>query len=314
MKTIVIADPLPEVFAQLVSDEFDLRYFDSANADDFQQARGIVVYGHRPIDAVLMDRCPNLKVISNHGVGVDHIDVAEARERGIVVGNTPGCLDASTADMTMALLLAVARNVVVGDQLSRDPSYIHFDPSQLVGKEVTGSTLGIVGMGRIGTEIARRAKAFDMRVLYHNRSRNNEAESSLGAEYRSLDDLLSESDFVSLNCPLSEATVGLIGAKELAKMKPTAILLNTARGPIVDTDALLDALQSKQILAAGLDVTEPEPLPRDHLLLSLSNVTITPHLGSASDLTRRKMMEMTIANLRAGLREKLAREQLAEKF
>ncbi len=201
----------------------------------------------------------------------------------------------------MALILSVARNVVVGDQFARGPGFTHYDPSLLIGQEVTGSTLGIVGMGRIGVEVAKRAKAFEMPILYHNRNRRRDVEAEFGVEFATLPDLLRRSDFVSLNCPLTQDTHGLIGAAELALMKPSGILVNMARGPVVQTDALLEALRSGRIAAAGLDVTDPGPLPRDHPLLQLKNVVIAPHLGSASNVTRRRMMQMTIDNLLAGI-------------
>lgn len=301
MTQIILADPMPPLFDELSDNRFDLRPLESAAAEDCAAAIAIVAYSHPAVDGPVLDRCPNVKVVSNHGVGVDHVDLAAATERGIPVGNTPGCLDASTADMTMALMLSVARNVVVGDHFARGSEFTHYDPALLIGQEVTGSQLGIIGMGRIGVEVARRAKAFNMRIRYHNRNRRPDVEAALGVEYTSLAELLSQSDFVSLNCPLSPETHGLIGAAQLALMKSSGILINMARGPVVRTDALYQALTSGQIAAAGLDVTDPEPLPRDHPLLRLDNVIITPHLGSASNRTRRRMMQMTIDNLVAGL-------------
>ena len=298
---VVLADPMPPLFQQLAGDRFDVRPLENATEADRKATVGIVAYSHPIVDGAVMDSCPGLKVISNHGVGVDHIDVEAATQRRIPVGNTPGCLDASTADMTMALILSVARNVVVGDHFARGPEFTHYDPSILIGQEVTGSTLGIVGMGRIGAEVARRARAFNMKILYHNRSRRPETESELDVEYRSLKDLLAESDFVSLNCPLTDSTTGMIGPEELATMKGSGILINMARGPVVQTQALYDALTGGVIAAAGLDVTDPEPLPRDHPLLELKNVVIAPHLGSASNRTRQRMMQMTVDNLIAGL-------------
>lgn len=300
--TTILCDPLPDLFHEVAGAEHELLLFDSnLNADDLNRIEAVVAYGHPTVDRALMERLPALKVISNHGVGVDHIDLIAAAEHGVPVGNTPGCLDAATADMTMALMLAAARNVVSGDQFARSPEFTHYDPSLLIGKEVTRATLGIVGMGRIGTEVARRALGFGMRIVYHNRTRRTEVESELGVEYADLNTLLESSDFVSLNCPLTEETHGLIGASELGRMRSDAMLINMARGPVVQTDALLEALTNKTIAAAALDVTDPEPLPRDHPLLKLSNLVITPHLGSASDATRRRMMEMTVDNLNAGL-------------
>lgn len=301
-KIPVMGDGLPPALRDMLGPEIEILDWDeSPNSAALARAVGIITYGHPKVDGPLMDRAPNLKVISNHGVGVDHIDVAAAKERKIPVGNTPGCLDASTADMTMALLLATARNVVVGDHFARSPEFTHYDPSQLIGYEVSGSTLGIVGLGRIGRQVAKRALAFDMKVLYHNRNRDEQAEKELGVVYTAFDDLLRQSDFVSLNCPLTPATTNLIGQRELGLMKPTGILLNIARGPVVDHDALVAALKSGRIAAAGLDVTAPEPLPRNHPLLQLTNVVITPHLGSASNRTRHRMIQMTVENLQAGL-------------
>jgi glyoxylate reductase len=299
----IMGDGLPPALRDMLGPDFEILEWDeSLQSDALARALGIITYGHPRVDGPFMDRVPNLKIISNHGVGVDHIDVAAAKQRKIPVGNTPGCLDASTADMTMALLLATARNVVIGDHFARSPEFTHYDPSKLIGYEVSGSTLGIIGLGRIGRQVARRAKAFDMRVLYHNRKRDEQAEQELGVTYTPFDDLLRQSDFVSLNCPLTPETTNLIGTRELGLMKPTGILLNIARGPVVDHDALFAALHSKRIAAAGLDVTAPEPLPRNHPLLGLSNVVITPHLGSASNRTRNRMMQMTVENLRAGLK------------
>ena len=299
----IMGDGLPPALREMLGADFEILDWDeSPQSPSLARAVGVITYGHPKVDGPLMDRIPHLKIISNHGVGVDHIDVSAARERKIPVGNTPGCLDASTADMTMALLLATARNVVVGDRFARSAEFTHYDPAQLIGYEVSGSTLGIVGLGRIGRQVARRARAFDMRVLYHNRKRDEQAEQELGVEYSSFDDLLRQSDFVTLNCPLTTETTNLISTRELGLMKPTGILLNMARGAVVDHDSLFAALNSRRIAGAGLDVTFPEPLPRDHPLLALTNVVITPHLGSASNRTRNRMMQMTVENLRAGLK------------
>lgn len=301
--TPIMGDGLPAALREMLGPGIEILEWDeSPHSPALARAIGIITYGHPRVDGALMDRVPNLKIISNHGVGVDHIDVPAAKARKIPVGNTPGCLDASTADMTMALMLATARNVVVGDRFARSPEFTHYDPSQWIGYEVSGSTLGIIGLGRIGRQVARRATAFEMKILYHNRRRDEQAERELGVIYAPLDELLRQSDFVSLNCPLTPETTNLIGSRELGLMKPTAILLNLARGPVVDHDALFAALDSRRIAAAGLDVTAPEPLPRDHPLLGLSNVVITPHLGSASNRTRNRMMQMTVENLRAGLK------------
>jgi glyoxylate reductase len=287
------------------------RLLESGAANDLQQIQGIYCYAHPRVDGPLMDRLPSLKVISNFGVGVDHIDLKAAGARSIPVGNTPGAVDGATADLTMALLLAAARNVVAGDRYARGPEFTCYDPGYLLGWEVFGSTLGIVGMGRVGRQVAKRARAFDMRVLYHNRRQNPEAEEALGVEYADLDALLAQSHFVTLNLPLTQETTHLIGVAELRKMRSDCILINVARGPVVDHDALYRALKEKWIAAAALDVTDPEPLPRDHPLLNLENIVLTPHLGSATTRTRVRMGEMAAANLAAGLQGKALPHQVS---
>lgn len=302
-KIPLLADPLPERFLRLLGDRYELFPWPAEpDPDQLRRAAGVITYSHPAVNDALLDRMPNVKVVSNHGVGVDHIDVAACRRRGIPVGNTPGCLDASTADMTIALLLAVARNVVSGDHFARGPEFTHYDPSLNIGQEVTGSSLGIIGLGRIGAEVARRAKAFQMQLFYHNRRRREDLEAELGVKYLPFEELLRTCDFITLNCPLTKDTTGLISAPQFALMKPTAILINLARGGVVNTNDLYTALTTGQIAAAGVDVTDPEPLPRDHPLLSLRNIVITPHLGSASNRTRQRMLEMTVQNLEAGLR------------
>jgi glyoxylate reductase len=265
---------------------------------------GILLYGHLRIDGAFMDMLPKLKVISNTGVGVDHIDLDAARQRGIPVGNTPGILDGAVADMTFALILAAARNLIPGVRHAHSPAFTHYEPNILLGYDVYGTTLGIVGLGNIGRQIARRAQGFDMTVLYHNRKPNPQAEAELGVTYAFLPDLLGRADFVTLNVPLTDETRGMIGHDELAQMKRTAVLVNMARGAVLDHKALLEALENRWIVAAALDVTEPEPLPRDHPLLKLDNVIITPHLGSATVQTRDAMIQMSVDNLKAGLADK----------
>ncbi len=270
-------------------------------ADVLQTVQGVYNYGHFPFTDEYMDWMPGLRVISNFGVGVDHIDLEAAKLRGIPVGNTPKLLDGATADMTFALLLAGARNVVKGDHFARSPQFTEYDPSFMLGQEVHGTTLGIIGLGSIGYEVARRARAFDMKILYHNRTSNAKAETDLGAVYAELDELLAQSDFVALNMPLTDETRGMIGRHELGLMKETAVLVNAARGAVVDHDALLECLSQKGIYAAALDVTDPEPLPRDHPLLALDNLIVVPHLGSATVQTRNAMAQRSVDNLLAGL-------------
>lgn len=263
--------------------------------------QAIYTYGHPRVDGALLERLPGVRVISNFGVGVDHIDVPAATARGIQVGNTPGVLDGATADLAMALLLAAGRRLAEGDRYARGPNFLHYDPGYMLGREVHSSTLGIIGLGRIGQQVARRARGFGMTILYHNRQRRPEAEAELGVRYVSFADLLAQSDYVVLTVPLTPQTQGLIGRAEFARMKRTATLINIARGSVVDTAALTEALSECRIYAAALDVTDPEPLPREHPLLRLDNVTITPHLGSATEETRQRMAEISVENLVAGL-------------
>lgn len=299
----VVADgPLDETISGLLRGAVEVLPWHVLQEGSGEPVEGIYTYGHPHVDGAMLDRVRGVKVISNYGVGVDHINLADARAWGIPVGNTPGVLEGATADLGFALLLAVARRVVEGDRYARSPEFVTYDPGYMLGCEVHGATLGIVGMGRIGREVARRARGFDMTVLYHNRRRRPEVESELGVRYAGLDDLLGASDFVMLTVPLSEQTRGLIDAAALAKMKRSGILVNIARGPVVRTADLLTALQERWIAAAALDVTDPEPLPRDHELLRLDNVVITPHLGSATVQTRRRMAELSVANLLAGIR------------
>jgi glyoxylate reductase len=298
----VLADlPLSPVVTALLEGRVRLVPWDHGGASRAEEVQAIYTYGHLTVDAGLLDRLPNVRVISNFGVGVDHIDLAAAAARGIPVGNTPGILDGATADLALALLLAAGRRLAEGDRYARGPNFLHYDPSYLLGREVHGSTLGILGLGRIGEQVARRARAFDMTILYHNRHRRPAAEAALGARYVGQDELLAAADYVVLTVPLTPQTRHLIGRAELARMKPTAILINVSRGPVVDTDALTEALAARRIYAAALDVTDPEPLPRDHPLLRLDNVTITPHLGSATEQTRQRMAEVSVENLLAGL-------------
>eukprot|EP01062_Namystynia_karyoxenos_P034677 TRINITY_DN25410_c0_g1_i1.p1 TRINITY_DN25410_c0_g1~~TRINITY_DN25410_c0_g1_i1.p1 ORF type:complete len:372 (+),score=95.36 TRINITY_DN25410_c0_g1_i1:80-1117(+) len=265
---------------------------------------GVLCAQHSAVDGALLDRLgPKVRVVSNYGVGLDHVRTEEVRSRGVRLGHTPGVLSGATADMAWALLMAAARRIPEGHEHSVGPNFTKYENMIFLGTDVHGTTLGIVGMGRIGEEVARRGKGFGMRILYHNRSRKPQAEAELGAEYRALDALLSESDHVVLVCPLTEQTRGLIGAPQLRLMKPTATLVNIARGPVVDTAALTEALRSRSIFAAGLDVTDPEPLPRDHPLLRLKEgLVIAPHRGSATAQSRAAMLDLTLRNLVAGLR------------
>ena len=256
------------------------------------------------VDDELLDAAgPDLKVVSNYAVGYDNIDVPACARRGIAVGNTPGALTETTADLAWALILAASRRVVEGDRYVRAGRWRTWGPLLLLGSDVHGSTLGIVGLGRIGQAVARRAAGFGMTVLYSSRSRVDEAiETELGATYVSLPELLERSDIVSLHVSLAPDTRGLIDAAALARMKPTAVLVNTARGPVVDPVALAAALRDGVIAAAALDVTDPEPIPADDPLLSLDNCVVVPHIASATGATRGRMAAMAAANLLAGVR------------
>jgi glyoxylate reductase len=297
--------PLNATIEGLLRDQVEIVPWTVAQGDSDDSVDGLYTYGHPRVDGPMLDRLPGLKVISNYGVGVDHIDLIAASARGIPVGNTPGVLEATTADLGFALLMASARRIVAGDRYARSAEFIRYDPGYLLGREVHGKTLGIIGMGRIGHQVARRAIGFDMTVLYHNRGRREDVERALApaVTFAGKDDLLARSDYVMLCVPLTDQTKGSIAARELSLMKPDATLINIARGAVVDTEALTNAIARERIAAAALDVTEPEPLPRNHRLLTMPNVIITPHLGSATIETRQLMAELSVYNLLAGLRD-----------
>ena len=311
---LLIDTALPPTMLEMLGDTCQIHFLKDALQDEALLARidGYLTYGHPPTDGSLMDRMPNLKTISNFGVGVDHVNLADARARNIPVGNTPGFVDGATADFTFALLMAVGRNIVIGDHYARGPQYTAYDPNLWHGQEIYGSTLGIVGMGRIGKVVAKRASGFDMTVLYHNRKPDPQAEAALGVRYAGLNELLQQSDFVTLNMPLTPQTRRMIGREQLLLMKPTAYLINVARGGVLDHDALVEALQNKWIAGAAIDVTEPEPLPRDHPLLKMDNLIIAPHLGSATRQSRYQMARRTIDNLLAGLRGEALMSRVGE--
>jgi glyoxylate reductase len=254
------------------------------------------------IDADLLDAAPRLKVVSNYAVGFNNVDVAAATARGVSVGNTPGVLTDATADMAFCLLIAAARRVVEGHQYTLAGRWKTWEPLGHLGQDLAGRTLGVVGMGRIGYALARRCRGgWDMNVLYHDVHPSPRAEQDLGARRVDLDELLRQSDFVSVHTDLNEQTRGLFNAERLRQMKPTAVLINTARGPIVDQPALAAALKEGTIFAAGLDVTDPEPPRPDDPLLRLPNVIVAPHIASATVGTRNAMAEICADNLLAGL-------------
>lgn len=254
------------------------------------------------IDGEVMDAAgEQLKVISNHAVGVDNIDIPAATARGLPVGNTPGVLTDATADFAFALLMAVARRVPEAERYVHEGKWKTWGPKLLLGVDIQGSTLGLIGFGRIGQAMARRAAGFGMRVLYDD-PKQVELRHDLQAKRVDFETLLKESDFISIHTPLTPETHHLVDAAAFSKMKPNAILINTARGPVVDPNALYDALKAKRIFGAGLDVTEPEPIPLDSPLLGLDNLIIVPHIASASTSSRDQMSWMAAQNLIAGLK------------
>ena len=266
------------------------------------EADGILTNIMDRIDADVFQAAHRLKVVSQLGVGVDNIDVAEATRRGVLVGNTPGVLAKATADIAFGLLMSAARRISEGDRWLRAGNWkMQYHPMVWLGAEVHGATLGIIGMGQIGVEMAKRARGFDMRVIYYSRTRKLELESQLGMEYFEPSDLLSTADFVTLHIPLTLETRHFIGERELRLMKPAAILVNTARGAVVDSQALYTALKEGWISGAALDVTDPEPILPDDPLLTLDNLVITPHIGSASIDSRRRTCLLAARNVVAGI-------------
>ena len=265
------------------------------------EAEGLICLLTDNIDAGLLQEAPNLRAISTMAVGYDHIDIEAATANGVLVTHTPGVLTETTADFTFALLLSAARRLPEGERAVREGRWSSWSPSFLLGRDVHGATLGIVGLGEIGLAVARRARGFGMRVLYHSRTRKPAAEEELGCVYVGFDELLDESDFVSVHLPLTPETRHLFGNAAFERMKTTAIFVNTARGAVVDEAALMRALESQAIAGAAVDVAEVEPLPRHDPLLRLPNLLATPHIASASVATRSRMAEMAVDNLLSAL-------------
>jgi glyoxylate reductase len=265
-------------------------------------ADGAITILTEKITPELLDRHPSLRVVSNFAVGYDNIDAAAATERGVAVCNTPGVLTETTADFAFTLLASAARRVVEGVDYVRAGRWQTWGPTLLLGRDLYGATIGIVGFGRIGKEMAKRAAGFDMRILAYDAYRDEEAAKKLGVTFVELDDLLQQSDFVTLHCALTDETHHLIGSRELGLMKREAILVNAARGPVVDTDALTAALRDGTIWSAALDVTDPEPLPADHPLISMPNCIVVPHIASATVATRNQMATLAVQNALAVLK------------
>jgi glyoxylate reductase len=285
-----------EVWGEQMPPSYDMLKRTVADCD------GVVSLLTDRIDAGLLDAAPRLKVVSNYAVGFNNIDVAAATARGVAVGNTPGVLTDATADMAFCLLIAAARRLVESCDYARAGRWQTWEPLGHLGQDLAGRTLGVVGMGRIGYALAKRcARGWDMQVLYHDARPNEQAETELGAMRVDFDTLLARSDFVSVHTDLNDSTRGLFNAARFQQMKPTAVFVNTARGPIVVEKDLIEALRGGTIFAAGLDVTDPEPPPADSPLLKLPNLVVAPHIASATVGTRNAMAEICANNLLAGL-------------
>jgi len=307
--SVYVTRRIPQAALDLLRSQCQVRIWDSDDPvprptllEEVAGCDGLFCLLTERIDTALLDRAPRLRVVANMAVGYDNIDVPAATARGVMVTNTPGVLTETTADLAFALILATARRLVEAARFLAAGQWKTWGPMLLTGQDVYGSTLGLVGFGRIGQAVARRARAFDMRIVYHDPERQQAAEAALGATWLPLDDVLRQADVVSIHAPLTPDTYHLIGERELRLMKPTAILVNTARGPLVDEQALYRALREGWIWAAGLDVFEREPIGPDHPLLSLPNVVALPHIGSASIATRTRMAVLAAQNLIAGLK------------
>jgi glyoxylate reductase len=275
--------------------------------EEAAEADGLLTLLTDEIDAELMDAAPRLRAVSNYAIGYDNVDVKAATERGIMVCHTPGILTDTTADFAFTLLACVSRRVVEAVQYVRTGQWKTWGPMLCLGHDLHGATLGLVGLGRIGSAVAKRATGFEMRVLYYDVERVPALEEDLGVVYSDLESLLARSDFVSLHTPLTSETHHLIGARELRLMKRSAILVNTSRGPVIDQEALYEALVSGEIAGAGLDVTDPEPIDPEDPLLQLDNCVVVPHIASASIATRTLMATMAAENLVAALQGRMPR-------
>jgi len=301
---VLVGAAINDAIKSFLSEYFqcDFRELRNANPSEISERlkdkEGAIIFGTK-IDREILDAAPGLKAICNVSVGYNNVDIEETKKRGIVVTNTPGVLDETVADLILALMLSVSRRVVEMDGYVRSGLWKSSDGPNLYGTDVHHRTLGIIGMGRIGEAVAKRARGgFSMDVLYYNRTRKPDAEASLGVQYRDLDALLSESDFIVLMTPLTDQTRRMIGKREFALMKPSAFFVNASRGQTVDEEALIEALQNGTIAGAGLDVFESEPIAPDNPLVTLRNVVLTPHLGSATHRTRDDMAMLAVNNLK----------------
>ncbi len=316
--TVYVTREIPDAGLELLAEACDVHVWDGTlppGKDHIVErladlaADGLLCLLSDDVDGEVMDASPNLSVVSTFSVGYDHVDIAAAADRDIAVGHTPGVLAETTADFAWALLMATARRVVEGHAFTMADEWETWGPTLLTGRDIHGATLGIVGMGGVGTAVARRAAGFDMDVRYHTRTPDEAVAAELdaagvAATRVDFDAVVADSDFVSLHVPLTDETHHLIGEAELRRMRDSAVLINTSRGPIVDTDALDRALADGWIARAGLDVTDPEPLPADHPITrhAPERLVVTPHIASASEATRNRMARMAARNLLAGLR------------
>ncbi|MBM7707309.1 glyoxylate reductase [Chryseomicrobium aureum] len=306
---VLITRKLPEGIIKKISEVCTVELWDEEEtpipqeelAEKMINVDGVLCLLTENIDKKLIDGSPKLKVISNMAVGYNNIDIEAAKKKGIIVTNTPDVLTETTADLTFALLMATSRRLIEASTYLRNGEWKTWSPLQLAGQDIYNSTLGIIGMGRIGEAIAKRALGFNMNIVYYNRSRKLDMEQSLNVQYSELDDLLKESDFIVVMTPYTPQTTNLISEREFKLMKKSAILINTSRGGIVDEKALYDALVNKEIYAAGLDVFETEPINLNNRLLTLPNLVALPHIGSSSINTRYKMANLAAENLIAGV-------------
>ncbi len=305
---VFVTREIPEKGLNMILERFDAKVWKEYTPppkeviiEEAKDVDALVTLLTDKIDKEVLNAAKNLKIIAQYAVGYDNIDVKECTRRGIYVTNTPEVLTQSTADFTWALILAIARRVVEADRFVRtgewEKTRTGWHPKMLLGTDIHGKTLGIIGLGRIGTAVARRARGFDMKIIYYSRSRKEHVEKELGLKFVDLDTLLREADFVSIHVPLTEETYHLIGERELKLMKNTAFLINTSRGKVVDEKALYKALKEGWIAGAALDVFEEEPTPVNNPLLKLENVIVAPHIASATHETRSKMAEMVAQNL-----------------
>lgn len=303
--SIYITRKIPGELVNIYENQYDIRMWEKEEepvpreilVKEIQHADGIISMLSEKIDEELLSKAPHLKVVANLAVGFDNINVDAAKKRGIIITNTPDVLSETTADLGFALLMATARRVIEANNYIKTDQWKNWAPFLLAGTDIHHKTIGIVGMGRIGEAIAKRAKGFEMEILYHNRSRKEEAEKELGASYVSFDELLRLSDYVVSVVPLTDETKRLFNKDTFRKMKPSSIFINISRGGVVDEEALVDALKNKVIEAAGLDVFKNEPINSDHPLLKLNNVVCLPHIGSSSIETRTRMIQLCLENV-----------------